>query len=138
MQVDEFPTEKDGCDSAENCGSQKWECRVADNPLIVRLKWHYPIREVLYSCMGMLFTILFGTSALINFLQARASRCISEDDNTSDTEMKYHMEEVVVPDEYLQSNIPFFSSEKSAAQQTITNRIRRPPTAYTRPRAFTE
>lgn len=138
MQVDEFPAEKDGCDSAESCGLQKWECRVADNPLMVGLKWHYPIREVLYSCMGMLFIILLGTSALISFFRERTSEYANKDDKASENEMEYHLKEVAVPDEYLQSNIPFFSSEQSAVRQTVSNIIRRPPTVYSRPKAFTE
>lgn len=80
MDVDDFPPENAGCNSFETCGETTWECRVADNPAIIRLKWHYPVREVIYSTVGMLCTLVFGTLALISFFRERRELNKNSDD----------------------------------------------------------
>lgn len=137
MNVDDFPIEKDGCNSAEKCGSQEWECRVADNPLIVRLKWKYPIRQVLYSCVGVFCTILFGTSAMVNFFRERALQQTDGGGKAHDAESASSLDEVVSED-FLRDNIPFFSSEQFRPRYADSDRIRRPPTAFSRAQTFIE
>lgn len=71
MDVDDFPRENNGCDSEEQCGMEVWPCRVSDNPHIVSLKWQYPVRNMIYTALGIACTLLFGISALWHHFRAQ-------------------------------------------------------------------
>lgn len=83
MVVDDFPEERDGCYSEASCGMEEWRCRVSDDPFVVSLKWHYPIRKVIYSSIGMMCTFLFSVSAVVTLLKEKPRN----DDDDQDEDM---------------------------------------------------
>lgn len=73
----DFPKVNDGCTSASTCGMELWPCHQNEVSQ-VRLRWRYPVNELVYCIMSIVATVLFGGISMWWYLRVEKDGCESE------------------------------------------------------------
>lgn len=79
-RVRDFPKVNDGCSSASTCGMELWPC-LQNEQSQVRLRWRYPVDQLVYCIISIVATVLFGAISVWWYLRvdpdALESECAS-------------------------------------------------------------